>query len=46
MSNITNFTKRPLIFIIYKLFDVEFFCNNRRLLDTHKKYSKYKEFII
>jgi hypothetical protein len=46
MSNISNFTKRPLIFIICKLFDAEFSCNNRGLLDTHKKHSKYKEFII
>ncbi len=37
LPNISNFTKGALIFIIYKLFDVDFFCNNRGLLNTHEK---------
>jgi hypothetical protein len=46
MLNITSFTKRTLIFIIYKVIDIEFFSNNRGLLDTHKKHSKYNESIV
>jgi hypothetical protein len=41
LSNNIIFTKGPLIFIICKLIDVEFFCNNKGLLDT-----QYKEYTI